>query len=135
MSGWLNGGSLPPLKTVGDWFSNVQRGACVLVAAAALSACSTTADFSMTPLVNPGKYQFHSCDQIAVAAKGQAARRDELQGLINRAEQGAGGVVVGALAYRTDLASTNQELQILEATAREKNCARPADWTSSGAIR
>ncbi len=135
MSGGLNGGPLLPLKTVGGWFPNFQRGACVLMIAAALSACSTTDDFSMTPLVNPGKYQYHSCDQIAAAVKGQVARRDELQGLINRAEQSTGGVVVGALAYRTDFANTNQEIQILAATAREKNCTMPADWSSSGAIR
>jgi hypothetical protein len=109
--------------------------ALLLMAAAALSACSSMGETSMTPLINPGKYEYHSCDQIAAAIKGQIGRRDELQGLINRAEQGTGGVVVGALAYRTDYIATGQELKVLEATARDKKCARPADWGSSAVIR
>ena len=106
-----------------------------LFAAVALSACSSTADNSMTLLVSSGKYQYHSCDQIAAAIKAQAARRDELKGLMDKASQGAGGVVVGALAYRTDYLATGEELQVLEATARGKNCPRAGDWSSSGAIR
>jgi hypothetical protein len=111
------------------------RLTAALTVAGALAACSTTSDFSMTPLVDPGKYQFNNCEQIEKAVKTQTTRRNELKGLMEKAEQSGAGVVVGALAYRADYVSTGQELQVLEATARDKNCPRPADWGSSSAIR
>ncbi len=111
-----------------------EAAALLAVVACALSACSSTSDSSMTLFVNSGKYQYHSCDQIAAQIKGQNARRTELKGLIDRAERGTGGVVVGALAYRTDYLTVGEELQVLEATARSKNCAMPADSSSSTAI-
>jgi hypothetical protein len=105
-----------------------------LLAGALLAGCALGGD-NLLLLVDSGKYRYHSCEQISNAAKGMTARRQELATLIERAEQGPGGVMIGAVAYRVDLAAVNQDLQILESTARDKNCANPANWRSNSVIQ
>jgi hypothetical protein len=105
-----------------------------LLAGALLAGCALGGD-NLLLLVDAGKYQYHTCEQISTTAKGMAARRQELATLIERAEQSPGGVVVGAVAYRVDLAAVNQDLQVLETTARNKNCANPANWRSNSIIQ
>jgi hypothetical protein len=70
-----------------------------------------------------GKYQFHNCDQLAVASKQKRDRQRELKELIDKAEQAAGGQIVSVLAYRSDYVAVNEELQVIDSTVREKNCA------------
>ena len=99
-----------------------------------LAACSTGGE-GMLLLVDSGKYQYHTCGQIADAAKAISGRREELATLIARAEQGTGGAIVGAIAYRTEYTTTGQELQVIETTARAKNCNNPANWRSNSAVQ
>ena len=49
---------------------------------------------------------------------------------MNKAEQDTGGVVVNVLAYKADHVAASEELKVLEATARSKNCETPANWRS-----
>ena len=78
-----------------------------------------------------GKYRFHNCDQLATVEKQKVARQRELRELIDKAEQGAGGQIVSAIAYRSDYTAVNEELSVIEATVRAKNCATPASGPSS----
>src|SRR3982750_113794 len=55
-----------------------------------------------------GKYQFHSCEQLAAVSKQKHDRQRELKELIDKAEQGAGGQIVSVLAYRSDYVSVNE---------------------------
>jgi hypothetical protein len=105
-----------------------------LLAGALLAGCALGGD-NLLLLVDSGKYQYHTCEQISNAAKAAVARRQELATLIERAGQSPGGVMVGAVAYRVDLAAVDQDLQILETTARNKNCANPANWRSNSVIQ
>src|SRR5204862_519985 len=82
-----------------------------------------------------GKYQYHNCDQLAVAAKTQSAREQELKGLIERAEQGPGGALVSLMAYRSDYIAAGAELRVIETTARGKNCLTPGTWQSNSVIQ
>jgi hypothetical protein len=70
-----------------------------------------------------GKYHFHNCEQLATVSKQKHDRQRELKELIDKAEQAAGGQIVSALAYRTDYVAVNEELQVIDSTLREKNCA------------
>src|SRR5262247_1163286 len=70
-----------------------------------------------------GKYQFHTCEQLATASKQKHDRQRELKELIDKAEQAAGGQIVSVLAYRSDYVAVNEELQVIDSTAREKKCA------------
>ena len=60
-----------------------------------LSGCvSNNVDF----FADAGKYQYHTCEQLAAAAKSQSTRERELKELMDKAEQSTGGAVVSVLA-------------------------------------
>lgn len=62
------------------------------------------------------------------------AKRDDLKGLISKAEQGTAGALVGAVVYRSDYAQTLEELTVIDATARTKDCLTTASWRSNAEI-
>ncbi len=70
-----------------------------------------------------GKYRFHSCEQLMTVSKQKHDRQRELKELIDKAEQAAGGQIVSVLAYRSDYVAVNEEVQVIDSTVREKNCA------------
>jgi hypothetical protein len=108
---------------------------CVLLAGAFLAGCSTAGDNPFTVFADPGKYQFYSCDQITAQRKHWSTREQELRTLMTKAEQDTGGVIVNVLAYKADHVAASEELKVLEATARSKNCETPANWRSNTTIR
>src|SRR5882762_9666925 len=70
-----------------------------------------------------GKYRYHSCEQLVVVSKQKHDRQRELKELIDKAEQAAGGQIVSVLAYRSDYVAVNEEVQVIDSTLRDKNCA------------
>jgi hypothetical protein len=82
-----------------------------------------------------GKYQFHDCEQLATAARNQIKREQELKELITRAEGGAGGIFVSLLAYKSDYVAVEEDIRIIETTARSKKCPTLNTWQSNSAIR
>jgi hypothetical protein len=101
--------------------------------AGALAA--TPGDSSVTLFADPAKYQFSSCEQLAINRKTLTSREQDLKQLMDRAEQGAGGALVNALAYKADYVAATEELKILERAARSKHCDSPENWSSSSVIR
>ena len=55
------------------------------------------------------------------------ARAQELKLLMDHAEQSTGGTVVNVIAYKADYVTATEQLKVLDATARDKKCAIPAD--------
>jgi len=104
----------------------------VVLLSVALGGCASE---SFLVFGDSGKYQFHNCDQLATAAKQQGERRRDLKELIDKSEQAAGGVIVSMMAYRSDYLAVNEDLRVIEATQRSKNCQTPATWQSNSAIR
>lgn len=96
-----------------------------LVVGGFLSACATPADNPFTVFVDPGKYQFYNCEQLAAQRAGQKVREQELKRLMDKAEQSTGGAIVNVLAYRGDHVAVTEELRVIEATARIKKCPQP----------
>jgi hypothetical protein len=109
--------------------------AVALLAHAALAACSTGSDSGFSMFVDPAKYQFHTCAQIAGEMKNWSHRRQELKSLMDRAEQSVGGSAVGLIAYRGDYVAAGEELDLLQSTGHAKNCDQDQAWRSSTAIR
>jgi hypothetical protein len=105
------------------------------MAGASLMGCATSGDSSLTLLVDPGKYQYSTCEQLAGQRKGWSTRERDLKQLMDRAEQGAGGAVVNVLAYKPDYVAATEELNVLDKAARSKNCTSPENWGSNSAIR
>jgi hypothetical protein len=101
----------------------------------ALCALLTGCASSDGPYVfaDAGKYQFHNCEQLATASKQKHERQRELKELIDKAEQAVGGQIVSVLAYRSDYVAVNEEVQVIDSTLRDKNCA--ASPPSKGVIR
>jgi hypothetical protein len=114
------------------------RGAFAAVAVTAgvlLAGCSSTSDNTLTIFADPGKYQYNTCEQIAGQRKFWTNREQELRLLMDKAEQSAGGAVVNVLAYKADHVAANEELKVLESTARAKNCDTPANWKSNSSVK
>jgi hypothetical protein len=110
-------------------------GATWLLAAALLAGCSSTGDNPLTVFADPGKYRYHSCEQIVGQQKFWSNRQTELKMLMDKADQSAGGAVVNVLAYKADAVAASEELKVLENTARAKNCETPSTWKSNSTIR
>lgn len=94
------------------------------IAAGFLGACSSFGGDNnpFTVFADPGQFQYHSCEQIAAVRVGTAKRAQDLKQLMDKAEQSTGGGIVNVIAYKTDYVSATEELKVLDATARSKNC-------------
>jgi hypothetical protein len=107
---------------------------CVLVCfvLVALAGCSNGAG---SLLIDPGRYSAYHCNDLAARWKVLVAREQELRDLMDRANQGGGGAVIGSLAYRTDYESVRSEERLLQSTAAEKNCNFTPQFQSDQTIR
>ena len=105
-----------------------------LLAGGLLQACAIS-DNPITVFADPGKYQYNTCEQIAGQKKNWSTREKELKQLMDKAEQSTGGAVVNVLAYKADHIAALEELKVLEATSRSKNCDSPDKWQSNTVVR
>jgi hypothetical protein len=72
--------------------------------------------------VDPAKYDLYDCPQLETERKTLATRTAELQGLIDKAQTGAGGAVVSELAYRNDYISTRAQAKLAEENWQKSKC-------------
>ena len=89
----------------------------------------------MTVFADPAKYQYSSCESIGRQRQSWTNREQELRQLMERADQSPGGGLVNVLAYKADYTAASEELQLLDAAARAKNCDGGANWQSNSAVR
>ena len=125
-------------RAVNDGGKRVRSAGIVLgvyLLAAALAGCASSVGNTPTFLADPGLYEFHSCEQILAFQRLQEERRQQLRENMEKAERSAAGAVIGVMAYRVDYAAAGEELKVLAATARAKNCPQPQPWRSTTAIR
>jgi len=54
---------------------------------------------------------------------------------MDKARQGTGGAAISLVAYQGEYTATQDELKVIDATARLKKCSTPANWASTSAIR
>ena len=108
-----------------------------LIFSALLAACASEISNPLMggAFVDPGKYEFYSCEQIAANRKRVEDQVEKLKLLMDKAEKGAGGAVVNVIAYKGDYVMAQDELKLIDATARDKKCKTPENWESSSAIR
>jgi hypothetical protein len=107
----------------------------VLALAIGVTACSTSSNVDVMLFADPGKYEYHTCEQILAAGRGTAAREVRLRELIQKAEQGAAGSLVSTVAYRGEYRTVVEELAVIDTVARRKNCLTPPSWRSTTAIQ
>ena len=107
----------------------------VFLAGAVLVGCSSTGDNPITIFADPGQYQYSTCEQLAGQRKYWTGREQEIRLLMDKADQGAGGAIVNVLAYKADYVAATEQIKLVEAAARSKNCETPASWRSNSVVR
>jgi hypothetical protein len=98
-----------------------------------LAGCAM--DSPLTVFADPGQYQYFSCEQLTAQRKYWTGREQEIKQLMDKADQGAGGAIVNVLAYKADYLAAGEQLKLVEAAARSKNCETPANWRSNSVVR
>jgi hypothetical protein len=113
----------------------LMRAIMLVLVAFGAAACSTSSSVDVMLFADPGKYEYHTCEQILKAGHAAAAREGKLRELIQKAEQGAAGGVVSTIAYRGEYRTVVEELAVIDSVSRRKNCLTPPSWRSSTAIQ
>ena len=104
------------------------------IAVVALAGCSMR-DGAGSLLVDPGRYNAYHCNDLAARWKVLVAREKDLRSLMEKADEGGGGAVIGSLAYRSDYDSVLSEEKLLQRTAADKNCGLTTQFQSDQTIR
>lgn len=103
--------------------------------AAVLGACGTISDqTTASALVSPGKYNIYTCSDMDAQVLSMRKRQTELEQLMARASQSAGGEIINALSYRTEYLQTRGELAELSKAAADKQCAVDSQFSSGRAV-
>lgn len=102
---------------------------------AGLGACSSISDDTAARVAfAPGRYGLYTCKELAERTEVVRLRQVELEQLMSRAEQGAGGAFVSAIAYRSEYVQGRGELAELSRTANERQCAMSNRYSSGRAV-
>lgn len=72
--------------------------------------------------VDPSIYEHSTCAELEATRRSLAARTAELQGLIDKAQTGTAGSVVGEVAYRNDYISTRAQAKLAEEQWVKSKC-------------
>ena len=100
-------------------FRQIMRAAA-LVSATFAAGCA--GDAAEQFLIQPGRFDYLSCADIAKASGTAARREQELKALIDRAEKESFGILMAAASYRGEYLQAQGEQTMLAEVAREKNC-------------
>jgi hypothetical protein len=96
-------------------------GMVLLACGTLLSGCADMSDGMTSAFADPAKYQLYDCKQLEAERKSLATRMAELQGLMNKAQDGFAGPVIAEVAYRNDyIAMRGQKKNADEAWALNK---------------
>ena len=96
-----------------------------------LAGCGMLSDESAgRALSAPGRYDMYPCANIDARIKEVRERRVELEQLMARSSQSAGGEFVNAIAYRTEYLQTGGDLEELARVSSDKKCAVDSAYTS-----
>lgn len=102
--------------------ADISLRAAALGVALLCAACAGVGDPVGYAMVAQDKYDFHDCPRIKGAQTSLTAREKTLSDLVAKAEAAPGGVVVSALAYRSELTSVRAELRAANRAAQLNQC-------------
>ena len=112
-----------------------RAGALALLLAIGLSlgGCAGVSETISPAFADPAKYDLWDCKQLEGERKNLAARTEELQKLMTKAETGAGGAVVAEMAYRNDYVAVRGQAHFAEEAWRRNKCRETAPGTAAAA--
>jgi hypothetical protein len=100
-----------------------------------LAGCGTLSDeVAGRAMLAPGKYDVYPCANIEARFKQVRERRIELEQLMARSSQTAGGDFVNAIAYRSEYVQTGGDLEELARASSEKKCAVDSKFSSQRTV-
>jgi hypothetical protein len=106
------------------------RAFLALLALTAMAAgCAEVGDTISPAFVDPAKYDLWDCKQLEPERKSIAARIEELQRMMAKAQTGAGGAVVSEMVYRNDYITARGQQKLAEETWRRNKCQETAAST------
>ena len=91
-----------------------------------LGACASSggeSPFGSSVFIDPSKYDLYNCQQLVTARKTTHDRVVELEGLMAKAESGAGGSLVSGLAYQTDYRAQRAQRDAIDEKMARNNCS------------
>jgi hypothetical protein len=95
----------------------------LLVPGLGLGGCANLGDsFASGAFVDPAKYDMYECKQLEPERKALANRAAELQGLMAKADTGAGGAVLGEMVYRNDYITARAQAKLADEAWRRNKC-------------
>ena len=74
---------------------------------------------------DPGQYEFFNCEQLAAQRTARKAREEELRLLMDKSERSTGGAFVNLIAYKSEYVTAQEDLKLIDTTARVKKCNIP----------
>ena len=116
-----------------EWPRLILLGSLLIPAALTVARCGS--DGAGAIWVDPGKFTFYKCDDLARRWKELVAREKDLRGLIDKANETSTGAVIGSIAYRSDYDAVLSEEKLLQRQADEKKCVITPDYQSDHTIR
>ena len=109
--------------------------ATVALLAAGLAGCSSVGDRTAAgTFTSPGKYNIYTCEDIDRQIRGVQVRQTELEQVMSRASQGAGGDFVNTIAYRGEYAQGRSDLAEMAKAKSDKQCAVDSKFSSGRAV-
>jgi hypothetical protein len=101
--------------------------AAALLLAVQLGGCASMGDGMLSgAFVDPSIYDLTDCPQLEAERNRLQTRTAELQGLIDKAQTGTAGSVVGEVAYRNDYISTRSQAKLAEEQWQKNKCVASA---------
>jgi len=100
-----------------------------------LAGCASAIESQFTLFADPGKYEWYSCDQLVPQRQLWESKEKQLKLLMDKAKQSTGGSAISVVVYQGDYVAAREELQVIDVTARGKECKMPGDWQSDSVIR
>jgi hypothetical protein len=88
----------------------------------ALCACAGVPDAA---LVDPAKYNYHSCLDLERAMKTDRDRDRQLQALARKTMRDQQGVVIGTLSYGPEFKYLRGDMALIEQVSKRKECSPP----------
>jgi hypothetical protein len=106
-----------------------------MLLAACLSGCGSISEqTAASAFIAPGRFNINTCQDIEERAVALRTRQVELEQLMARASQGAGGELINAMAYRSEYAQARGESIELAKAKADKQCASDSQFSSGRAV-
>jgi hypothetical protein len=110
-------------------------GALSCAAAAVMLAACSLSNGPGTLIDDPGRFSVLHCKDLISQWNSLVAREQELRKLQDKASEGTGGAMIGAISYRADYEAVLSDKKLVQRAANDKNCALTPTYQSDQTIR